>query len=88
MAWSPDHHQIVYRVSRSLSAVVQLPLSLLGVPDASGDLMGASVNGSTDAIQISPTLAGMMWSGVWWNASANPLLYRELLNSAAASATV
>jgi hypothetical protein len=64
MAWSPDHQQIVYRVCRSPSAVVQLPLSLLWAPDAPGGLVVASVNGSADAIQISPTLAGVMCGGM------------------------
>lgn len=86
MAWSPDHHQIVYRVSRSPSGVVQSPLTLLGAPDAPGGLVVASVNGSADAIQISPALAEVMWSDAWWNANGNRLLYRESLNNAAASA--
>ena len=88
MAWSPDHHQMIYRVSNSPSVVVQSPLSLLGAPDAPGGLVVASVNGSADAIQISPALVGVTWSDAWWNANGNRLLYRESLNtSAAPSAT-
>ena len=86
MAWSPDHHQIVYRVSRSPSGVVQPPLSLLGAPDAPGGLVVASVNGSADAIQISPAFAEVTWSDAWWNANGNRLLYRESLNRTASSA--
>ena len=86
MAWSPDHHQIVYRVSRSPSGVVQPPLSMLGAPDAPGGLVVASVNGSADAIQISPAFADVTWSDAWWTANGNRLIYRESLNSAASSA--
>ena len=87
MAWSPDHHQMVYRVSRSPWVVVQSPLTLLGAPDAPGGLIVASVNGSADAIQISPALAGVTWSDAWWNANGNRLLYRESLIGATNSAT-
>lgn len=86
MAWSPDHHQMVYRISSSTSVATQSPLSPHGAPDAPGGLIVASVNGSADAIQISPALADVAWSDAWWNANGNRLLYRESLDSAAASA--
>ncbi|HET8905693.1 MAG TPA: WD40 repeat domain-containing protein [Ktedonobacterales bacterium] len=85
IAWSPDHHQIVYRVSRS--PVIASPLSLLGAPDAPGELVVTSVNGPSDAVQISPPRAELSRSDAWWNANGNRLLYRESPNGATDSAT-
>ena len=74
VAWSPDHHQYVMRLVGSYK--LPAPLSLLGAPDAPGQLGVGSVNGG-NAIQITPSLAGLSRSDAWWNADGNRLLYRE-----------
>lgn len=74
MSWSPDHHQFVMRLARSPQSPVAL--SLLGVPDAPGELAVGSVNGGS-AVQITPSLQGISRSDAWWNADGNRLLYRE-----------
>jgi Tol biopolymer transport system component len=74
VAWSPDHHQYVMRLSQTYNPPA--PLSLLGAPDAPGQLGVGSVSGGT-AIQITPSDAGLSRSDAWWNADGNRLLYRE-----------
>ena len=74
MSWSPDHHQYVMRFAGNITP--PSPLSLLGVPDAPGELSVGSVNGGS-AIQITPSLAGLTRSDAWWNSDGNRLLYRE-----------
>ncbi|HET9981603.1 MAG TPA: hypothetical protein VFQ32_14240 [Ktedonobacterales bacterium] len=74
VAWSPDHHQYVMRISETYNPPT--PLSMLGAPDAPGQLGVGSVSGGT-AIQITPSGAGLSRSDAWWNADGNRLLYRE-----------
>lgn len=74
VAWSPDHHQYVMRIAQSSSTPG--PMSLLGAPDAPGDLAVGSVSGGS-TVQITPNLAGLARSDAWWNAGGNRLLYRE-----------
>ena len=79
VAWSPDHHQYVLRTADPFNAPA--PLSLLGAPDAPGQLGVGSVNGGT-IVQITPSLAGLSRSDAWWNADGNRLLYRESVTDA------
>lgn len=74
VAWSPDHHQYVIRYAQPYKQPA--PLSLLGAPDAPGDLGVGSVNGGT-VVQITPGMAGLSRSDAWWNANGNRLIYRE-----------
>lgn len=84
MAWSPDHHQYVYRVAAQIAP--PSPYSVLGVPDAPGDLEVSSVNGGSP-IPITQSLAGLTRSDAWWNANGNRLIYRESLGGGPQTAT-
>jgi len=79
VAWSPDHHQYVMRISETYNPPA--PLSILGAPDAPGQLGVGSVSGGT-AIQITPSGVGLSRSDAWWNADGNRLLYRESVTGA------
>ncbi|HEU4782587.1 MAG TPA: hypothetical protein VFS83_04535 [Ktedonobacterales bacterium] len=74
VSWSPDHHQYVMRTTQTYAP--PKPLSLLGAPDAPGELAVGSVSGGS-TVQITPNLAGLARSDAWWNADGNRLLYRE-----------
>ncbi len=74
VAWSPDHHQYVMRLAQQFAPPA--PLSLLGAPDAPGELAVGSVNGG-NTTQITPSLTGLSRSDAWWNPNGNRLLYRE-----------
>lgn len=82
MAWSPDHTQYVMRLAQTFAS--PSPLSLLGAPDAPGQLGVGSINGGS-AVQITPSLAGLSRSDAWWNAHGNRLLYRESFSGAGLS---
>lgn len=77
-AWSPDHHQLVFRylTDHLPHASAPGPLSLTGVADAPANLAIQSVNGGY-ALQITPTQPGELRSAAWWNADGNRLVYRE-----------
>lgn len=79
VAWSPDHHQYVMRISETYNPPT--PLSMLGAPDAPGQLGVGSVSGGT-AIQITPSGTGLSRSDAWWNADGARLLYRESVTGA------
>ncbi|HEY7984928.1 MAG TPA: hypothetical protein VID73_12210 [Ktedonobacterales bacterium] len=71
-AWSPDHHQIVYRTeSRAQLASAGSP-----APDAPGSLSVVGVDGGATLV-ITPEVAGLARSDAWWDGSGNRLLYRE-----------
>lgn len=76
VSWSPDHHQYVMRTTQTYAP--PNPLSLLGAPDAPGELAVGSVSGGS-TVQITPNLTGLTRSDAWWNADGNRLLYRESL---------
>jgi hypothetical protein len=71
-AWSPDHHQIVFRTATIASLTA--PGSL--APDAPGSLSVVGVDGGASLV-ITPDIAGLARSDAWWNGSGNRLLYRE-----------
>ncbi|MFI5273517.1 MAG: hypothetical protein ACHQ4H_10845 [Ktedonobacterales bacterium] len=72
-AWSPDHHELVYRAAAQVTAVP--PGSTLGVPDLPGSINVASINGGVP-VQVSPN-DGKLLSDAWWDAGGNRLVYRE-----------
>jgi dipeptidyl aminopeptidase/acylaminoacyl peptidase len=84
-AWSPDHHQLVYRTLAHGSAAAALPTTPMGsAPDAPGDLFDTSINGGAP-LQISPSSSGsssLARSDAWWNPQGNRLLYRESYGAA------
>ena len=76
-AWSPDHHQIVFRSSQqAYKRAAALPVgSTWAAPDAPGNLFVISLDGGA-ALQITPDAAGVARSDAWWE-QENRLLYRE-----------
>ncbi|HLY29578.1 MAG TPA: hypothetical protein VKQ36_00995 [Ktedonobacterales bacterium] len=78
-AWSPDHHELVYRVGSGAYALASALLSgtLFAAPDAVADIGIVSINGGANAIQISPFTSNIERSDGWWDADGNRLLYRE-----------
>lgn len=71
-AWSPDHHQIVFRYA----SAAQPAQGVLSAPDAPGDLGVIGVDGGA-VVTITPQVAGLARSDAWWTAQGNRLLYRE-----------
>ncbi|HLW02166.1 MAG TPA: hypothetical protein VKT82_26160 [Ktedonobacterales bacterium] len=72
-SWSPDHQQIVLRMSNGKTPADALPY---GYPDLTSELGVTSVDGG-NIIQITPPNSGLWRSDAWWDASGNRLLYRE-----------
>ena len=77
-AWSPTHHQLVYRYGAAAYALASaLPPGATGAaPDAAADLGISSINGGAP-IQITPVTGVMERSDGWWDTQGNRLLYRE-----------
>lgn len=77
-AWSPNHHELVYRSGSSamLTAHSRPELGTLGAPDAPSLINVASVNGGA-AIQISPDQDASLRGDAWWDPSGHRLLYAE-----------
>jgi hypothetical protein len=71
-AWSPDHHQLVFR---TVAEGALVPAGSL-TPDAPGSLSVVGVDGGA-ALVITPEIAGLSRSDAWWDGSGNRLLYRE-----------
>lgn len=81
-AWSPDHHQFVFRAGPSAfsAASSSEPGETLGAPDAVSDLYVASVSGGLP-LRVTPDATAFARSDAWWNANGNRLLYREEYNA-------
>lgn len=77
-AWSPNHHELVYRTgaSAALAAQGRQQPSTLGAPDAPSLIVVASINGGA-AIQVSPDEDPSLRSDAWWDPSGHRLLYAE-----------
>lgn len=71
-AWSPDHHQLVFRYGTRAAP----PSAEASAPDAPSLLAVVSVDGGVP-VTISPEAAGFARSDAWWDANGNRLLYRE-----------
>jgi hypothetical protein len=72
-SWSPDHHQIVLRMSNGNPPDTSHPY---GDTDLKSEVGVTSVDGGA-IIQITPPDSGLWRSDAWWDASGNRLLYRE-----------
>jgi hypothetical protein len=75
-SWSPDHQQIVLRMSNGTPPAGVYPF---GYPDLKSEVGVTSVDGGA-IIQITPPDSGLWRSDAWWDASGNRLLYREEKN--------
>jgi hypothetical protein len=75
-AWSPDHHQLVYRSALHPDTAELVPVSTVGPSDARGALNVISINGGRST-QITPDAPQLTWSDAWWNRNGNRLVYRE-----------
>lgn len=82
-AWSPDHHQLVFRyINRQAKPPIAPGApNTLGAPDAPADLAIQSVNGGY-ALQITPSQQGELRGAAWWDAEGNRLVYRESTEAA------
>ncbi len=75
-AWSPDHHQLVYRIATGADLTRFPPTTALGAPDAPGSLNVIGINGGQPT-PITPEAPDLAWSDAWWNVKGNRLVYRE-----------
>lgn len=75
-AWSPDHHELVYRFIIQGSLPPLAPQSTTIAPDLPANISVASVNGGVP-LQISPAGDGLR-SDAWWDANGNRVVYREM----------
>lgn len=73
-AWSPDHHQVVYRAGSGAFA----SSTQLAAPDAPGTLNVTSADGG-GTVTITPASTGLARGDAWWDADGNRLVYRESL---------
>jgi hypothetical protein len=74
-AWSPDHHELVYRSLTQGSLPPREPQSLQIVPDLPATISVASISGGVP-LQISPG-GTVLRSDAWWNTNGNRVVYRE-----------
>ncbi|HEX9038559.1 MAG TPA: hypothetical protein VF808_16365 [Ktedonobacterales bacterium] len=73
-AWSPDHHELVFRFGKSASPP---PAGATwAAPETPSDLAVVSISGG-QSTQITPDGAGLFRSDAWWDPQGNRLLYRE-----------
>lgn len=82
-AWSPDHHELVFRYASGQITVPFAPgaLDALNAPDAPADLAIQSVNGGY-ALQITPSQRDELRGAAWWDAEGSRLVYRESADAA------
>lgn len=74
-AWSPDHHELVYRAITQGSIPPLTPQSTRITPDLPANITVASISGGTP-LQISPAGA-VLRSDAWWDTNGNRVVYRE-----------
>jgi len=75
-AWSPDHHELAFRVVGTSTPLTPLsPTTTRRALDAPGALGVASINGGVP-LQITPSESAT-FGDPWWDAEGNRLVYRE-----------
>lgn len=84
-AWSPDHHEMVFRYGASQPAPP--PGATWAARESASELGVVSISGGTPT-QISPDAHGQDRSDAWWDPQGNRLLYREYAPSASAPTAV
>lgn len=75
-AWSPDHHELVYRTITQGTVPPLASQSAHSAPDLPANISVASVSGGVP-LQISPGIGGGLRSDAWWDANGNRVVYRE-----------
>jgi hypothetical protein len=75
LAWSPDHHQLLYRLLEG-GTVFPAPTQTSAVPDAAAGIMIIGINGGFP-LGLSRDNTTTERSDAWWNPSGNRLLYRQ-----------
>jgi hypothetical protein len=84
LGWSPDHHQVLYRVLLGGDDTFPPPTSTRAVPDAAGNIAVIGINGGNPLV-LTPNDDTVARGDAWWNPGGNRLLYREeLLTSSGA----
>jgi hypothetical protein len=76
IAWSPDHHQVLYRVLLGGNVAFAPPTSTSAVPDAAAAIAVIGINGGTPLV-LSRSDGSVARGDAWWNPGGNRLLYRE-----------
>ena len=76
IAWSPDHHQVLYRLLLGGNDAFAPPTPTSAVPDAAGAIAVIGINGGTPLV-LSRSDGSVARGDAWWNPGGNRLLYRE-----------
>jgi hypothetical protein len=76
LGWSPDHHQVLYRVLLGGSDTFAPPTPTSAVPDAAGNIAIIGINGGVPLV-LSSNDDSVARGDAWWNPGGNRLLYRE-----------
>lgn len=85
-AWSPDHHEVVFRYGAS-AGVTPPPGASWAAPETVSEIGVTSISGGTPT-QITPGANGLARSDAWWDPQGNRLLYREYTPGTGLIATV
>jgi hypothetical protein len=75
LAWSPDHHQVLYRVLLG-GTVFPPPSQISAVPDATAGISIIGINGGIP-LGLTRDNNSTNRSDAWWNPSGNRLVYRQ-----------
>jgi hypothetical protein len=75
LAWSPDHHQVLYRLLVG-GTVFPSPTQIRAVPDAAAGISLIGINGGFP-LGLTRDNNSTERSDAWWNPSGNRLVYRQ-----------
>jgi hypothetical protein len=75
LAWSPDHHQLLYRVLVG-GVVFPPPTQISAVPDATAGISIIGINGGIP-LGLTRDNNSTDRSDAWWNPTGNRLVYRQ-----------
>ena len=76
LAWSPDHHQILFRELLDGNDAFAPSTSTRSVPDAAGNIAIIGINGGIPLV-LTRNDDSVARGDAWWNSGGNRLLYRE-----------
>ncbi|MGO8950601.1 MAG: hypothetical protein ACLQUY_23710 [Ktedonobacterales bacterium] len=75
LAWSPDHHQLLYRLLLG-GAAFPSPTESSPVPDATASIMVIGIDGGVP-LPLTANNGTTDRSDAWWNTGGNRLIYRQ-----------